>query len=124
MKNNKLEGMGRLITKDGQEEIGTFSNGKLNGSCQLWNADGTGEMGNIVNDLREGRIESVKRNLSFNFGYRTYVHDVAEGDANIYLGNNEYSRGNYHNNKNDGVWTNTEVKNGSSTILGTVIEME
>ncbi len=120
MKNNKLEGMGRLITKDGQEWIGTFSNGKLNGSCQLWNADGTGEMGNIVNGLREGRIESVKRNLSFYFGYRTYVHDVAEGDANIYLGNNEYSRGNIHNNKNDGVWTHTEVKNGSSTILGTV----
>lgn len=120
IKNNKYEGMGRIMNR-GIEQIGTFHNGKLNGSCVVWQADGTGQMGFFENGLMEGRIQNVKRDLSFNFGYATYLHHAAEGEANTYLGDGQYSKGNYHNNKLEGVWTNYITEYGKERIIGTII---
>ena len=55
MKNNRMEGRGRLITDDGTVYEGFWKADQLNGKCKIIQSDGIVYIGNFVDDRKHGQ---------------------------------------------------------------------
>ena len=55
MKNNRIEGRGRLISDDGTVVEGFWKDEKMSGKCKITQPDGTVFIGNFVDNKKHGQ---------------------------------------------------------------------
>ena len=98
--NNKAEGNGKYIMKDGIYYIGQFKNYLRNGKGIMYYPNGKIMYeGDYVNDKKEGNGKYILKDGSYYIGQ--FKNDLRNGRGLFYYSNGEINQ--------EGIWINDEV---------------